>query len=135
MSRTGAETTDTAKPFLILVVEDVPMIHDVISRTLRDLDAEYAFAKDGVKALEEIESSLPDLIILDLALPILDGWEVLRRLQANKRTAQIPVLVITAHGESGTEGEVLGLGANAFLAKPFQPKELRSAAYELLGLT
>ena len=119
----------------ILVVEDVRMIHEVIERTLRGLDAKYSVAGDGLTALEMIEEEVPDLVILDLALPILSGWEVLRRLRADDRTAHIPVLVMTAHGQSGLEQEVISLGANAYLDKPFQPKKLRVVVHQLLGLS
>ena len=130
----NAESNGTDQHYLILVIEDVRMIHQVIERTLRDLDAEFTHAQDGLTGLAEIERALPDLIILDLALPILDGWEVLKRLQVDPRTAQVPVLIITAHGQSGLEDELKAHGANAFLDKPFQPKRLRAAVLELLGL-
>ena len=129
-----SEKAVNSRRYLILVVEDVRMIHDVIARTLRDLDAELVIAVDGATGLQEVEKALPDLVILDLALPVVDGWEVLRRLRADARTAQVPVLVMTAHGQSGLEQDVIDFGANAFLNKPFHPKKLRAAVQELLGL-
>lgn len=129
-----SEKAVNSRRYLILVVEDVRMIHDVIARTLRDLDAELVIAVDGATGLQEVEKALPDLVILDLALPVVDGWEVLRRLRADARTAHVPVLVMTAHGQSGLEQDVLDSGANAFLNKPFHPKKLRAAVHELLGL-
>ena len=120
---------------LIFIIEDVQMIHEVIQRTLRDLNPQLLMAQDGLTALEMMETVVPDLVILDLALPVLDGWEVLRRLRADPRTASIPILIITAQGQSGLEEKVKTLGANAYLDKPFPPKNLRTAVYELLGLS
>ena len=125
------------RSFSILVIEDVRMIYDVIERTLSDLDVDYVFAQDGLAAIEDLEDptkAVPDLIILDLALPLVDGWEVLRRVRADTRTQNVPVLIITAHGQSGLERELMSLGAKAFLDKPFRPKALRAAVYELLGV-
>jgi len=119
----------------ILVVEDVRIIHDVIKRSLSDLNATYDLAEDGRTALEMIEVTLPDLVILDLALPIMDGGQVLRRLRADDRTKTVPILVISAHGESGLRNELEKLGANGYLDKPFAPQNLRSMVYELLDLT
>ena len=81
-----AEEAGNSRRYLILVIEDVRMIHDVIARTLRELDAELVIAVDGATGLQEVEKALPDLVILDLALPVVDGWEVLRRLRADART-------------------------------------------------
>ena len=80
-----AEEAGNSRRYLILVIEDVRMIHDVIARTLRELDAELVIAVDGATGLQEVEKALPDLVILDLALPVVDGWEVLRRLRAANR--------------------------------------------------
>lgn len=122
------------RQFSVLIVEDVLMIHEVIERSLYDLKASFISVRDGLTAMEEIEAALPDLIILDLALPILDGWEVLRRLQSDDRTSGIPVVVMTAHGQSGLEQDVKRLGASAYLEKPFRPNDLRSAVNQVLGL-
>ena len=119
----------------ILIVEDVPMIHEVIERSLTDLNAVFISVRDGLTAMDEIEVAIPDLIILDLALPVLDGWEVLRRLHSDDRTSGIPVVVMTAHGQSGLEQDVKRLGASAYLEKPFRPRDLRTAVYEVLGMS
>lgn len=129
------EQAGKARRLRILIVEDVLMIHEVVERSLSDLKAEFISVRDGLTALDEIEEVLPDLIILDLALPVLDGWEVLRRLQSDERTSRIPVVVMTAHGQSGLEQDVKTLGASAYIDKPFRPSDLRSAVDHVLGLT
>lgn len=117
---------------LILIVEDVPVIHDVIELSLRALDAKCEFHTDGTEALEWLETNLPDMVVLDLALPGTDGWAILKHMRAEPRLARIPVVVVTAHGP-GIEEDVMELGANAYLDKPFLPSTLRSIANELLG--
>jgi CheY-like chemotaxis protein len=129
------ESPSQRRELRILIVEDVLMIHEVVERSLSDLNAVFISVRDGLTAMDEIEVSLPDLIILDLALPILDGWEVLRRLQSDDRTSGVAVVVMTAHGQSGLEQDVKRLGASAYIEKPFRPNDLRSAVYQALGLS
>ncbi len=100
--------------------------------SLRDLDAGFRFASDGLEGLRLAAELLPDLIVLDLALPKVKGDEVLRVLREDPLTRSIPVLVVTAHGQSGMARAVIELGADAFMEKPFLPVELLAAAHELL---
>ncbi|MBK5266282.1 MAG: response regulator transcription factor [Acidimicrobiia bacterium] len=132
----GSSNQDVNHPSdrpLILVVEDVPVIHDVIELSLRALKAEYEFLGDGSAALEWLKLTIPDLVLLDLALPGTDGREILRQMRSSDRLTDVPVIVITAHGP-GIEQEVLNLGASAYLDKPFLPSALRAMANELLGV-
>ena len=132
----GASDQDVSQPSdrpLILVVEDVPVIHDVIELSLRALKAEYEFLGDGNAALEWLKQTIPDLVLLDLALPGTDGREILRQIRSSDRLTDVPVIVITAQGP-GIEQEVLDLGASAYLDKPFLPSTLRAMANELLGV-
>lgn len=132
----SSSTTPDGAPdkALILVVEDVPVIHDVIELSLRALDAEYEFHTDGTTALEWLAANMPDMVVLDLALPGTDGWAILKHMRAEPRLASVPVVVVTAHGP-GIEQDVMELGANAYLDKPFLPSALRTIANELLGRT
>lgn len=128
----GSSPEATPDKALILIVEDVPVIHDVIELSLRALDANYEFHTDGTAALEWLETNLPDMVVLDLALPGTDGWAILKHMRAEPRLISVPVVVVTAHGP-GIEQNVLELGANAYLDKPFLPSTLRSIANDLLG--
>ena len=130
----GSNPDVTPSKTLILVVEDVPVIHDVIELSLRALDANYEFHTDGTAALEWLEANLPDMVVLDLALPGTDGWAILKHMRAEPRLATIPVVVVTAHGP-GIEEDIMELGANAYLDKPFLPSALRSIANDLLDRT
>src|SRR6266480_356943 len=105
----------------ILVVEDDEPIADVLRRTLRQEGHEVRSAADGVEALAVAEEFVPDLVILDLGLPKLDGAEVLRRLRAE---SDAPILVLTARAELDDRVEGLDSGADDYLVKPFERREL-----------
>jgi two-component system, OmpR family, response regulator MprA len=105
----------------VLVVEDDAEIADVLRRTLRQEGHEVRSAGDGVEALSLAEQFLPDLVILDLGLPRLDGVEVCRRLRA---ASDVPILILTARVETGDRVEGLDSGADDYLVKPFERQEL-----------
>src|SRR5438045_4446746 len=105
----------------VLVVEDDAEIADVLRRTLRQEGHEVRSAGDGVEALSLAEQFVPDLVILDLGLPRLDGVEVCRRLRA---ASDVPILILTARVETGDRVEGLDSGADDYLVKPFERQEL-----------
>ena len=105
----------------MLVVEDDAAIADVLRRTLRQEGHEVRSAADGVEALEVAEDFVPDLVMLDLGLPKLDGVEVCRRLRAE---SDVPILILTARTETDDRVEGLDSGADDYLVKPFERKEL-----------
>ncbi|MDX6638538.1 MAG: two-component system, OmpR family, response regulator MprA [Solirubrobacterales bacterium] len=105
----------------VLVVEDDEAIADVLRRTLRQEGHEVRSAADGVEALAVAEEFVPDLVILDLGLPKLDGVEVLERLRAE---SDVPILILTARSELDDRVTGLDSGADDYLVKPFERKEL-----------
>jgi two-component system response regulator MprA len=105
----------------VLVVEDDEAIADVLRRTLRQEGHEVRSAADGVAALALAEEFVPDLVILDLGLPKLDGSEVLRRL---RKESDVPILVLTARAELDDRVGELDAGADDYLVKPFERAEL-----------
>ncbi len=107
-----------------LIVDDVMLIQRYVADILEHVGVSCTFAEDGAAALLKARDQQIDFILLDLAMPIMDGWEFLRELRANPTTADIPVFVITAHGQSGTAGEVADLGAQGYLEKPFRRDQL-----------
>jgi two-component system response regulator MprA len=113
----------------VLVVEDDAAITDVLRRVLRQEGHEVRSAEDGVEALELAESFMPDLVILDLGLPKLDGVEVCRRLRAE---SDAPILILTARTDTDDRVEGLDSGADDYLMKPFERKELLARMRALL---
>jgi DNA-binding response OmpR family regulator len=113
----------------VLVVEDDEAIADVLRRSLRAEGHEVQSAGDGVEALTVAESFSPDLVVLDLGLPRLDGIEVLKRLRAD---GDVPVLILTARTETENRVEGLDTGADDYLPKPFERAELLARIRALL---
>ncbi len=115
----------------ILLVDDVATNLKCVSRSLRD-DYQFITAKSGEEALKLIKREKPDLILLDICMPDMDGYEVLKRIQAEEGGADIPVVFLT--GESDIESEVKGrkLGAAGFIRKPFLPTALNETIRKIL---
>jgi len=101
----------------ILIVEDVELNRDLLVQLLED-DYRLIQAADGAAALELAVEARPDLILMDLSLPRVDGWEATRRLKADARTALIPVIVLSAHAMRGDEERARASGCDEFLTKP-----------------
>ena len=116
----------------ITVVEDEPDIAKLISVSLQRSGHEVTTYGDGAEGLRAILSEVPDLVILDLMLPSLDGFQILREIQRDTRTAAVPVLMLTARSE--VEDRIRGLeaGADDYLTKPFSPKELNLRVQSVL---
>jgi DNA-binding response OmpR family regulator len=116
----------------VLLVED----EENLRRLLRDVLERSGFsvteATDGIEALEMIDRSAPDIVVLDLDLPKLDGYGVLRRLRSRRETLALPVLVLTAKGDEDSEVLVFEFGATEFLSKPLRPRALSARLRSLL---
>ncbi|MBI5882062.1 MAG: response regulator [Elusimicrobia bacterium] len=110
----------------ILVADDEEAVRKLVSRALVAPAYEVVGAEDGAAALEMARTASPDLIILDLSMPRMDGWKVLQELRTGARTRTIPVIMLTGCAQPGTEVEGLESGADDFIAKPFQPDDLRA---------
>ena len=127
------DETFNARKTVLLVEDEEPL-----RRVLRDLLEREGFevveAADGVQALDEIDRSAPDVLVLDLNLPRLDGYGVLSHLRARPSTARLPVIVLTAKGDEENEVRVFETGANDFLTKPFRPRALSARLRALLKL-
>ncbi len=117
----------------VLLVED----EDQLRRVMRDLlereGYKVAEARDGAQALDEVDRSAPDLIMLDLNLPGIDGYGVLQRLRSRPSTSQIPVIVLTAKGDEDNEVRVFQMGADDFLTKPFRARALSARLEAVLS--
>jgi two-component system response regulator ResD len=105
----------------ILVVDDEPIVTEVVEKYLVREGYRVAVVRDGAAALAAVESEAPDLIVLDLMLPKVDGLEVCRRVRG---ISQVPIVMLTAKDEESDKILGLGLGADDYVAKPFSPREL-----------
>ena len=117
----------------MLVVEDSAGIRRLIDVCLRPARIEVIMREDGPTGLTAAVEDPPDLLVLDIGLPEMDGWQVLDRLRADERTKRLPVLVLTAHAEEESRRRADRGGANAFVTKPFQPAEFRRLVLTLLA--
>ncbi len=102
----------------ILLVEDNEMNRDMLSRRLQRRGYEVVIAVDGSQGLEMAQSETPDLILMDMSLPVLDGWEATRRLKAAPETSSIPIIALTAHAMSGDREKALEAGCDDYDTKP-----------------
>ena len=120
-----AETTPTApKPVLVLIVDDFADNREMYSQFLEFSGFRVAEAQNGHEALEKAFELRPDLIVMDLSLPGLDGWEATRRLKADERTRTIPVIALTGHALAGHSKGAMDAGCDAFITKPCLPERL-----------
>ena len=116
----------------VLIVEDVELNRDLLVQLLED-DYRLVLAGDGVSALERAAEAKPDLILMDLSLPRMDGWEATRRLKADERFARIPVIVLSAHAMRGDEERARASGCDDVLTKPIDETLLLRKLAEYLG--
>ena len=110
---------------VVLAIDDVKSVLQLIRGTLIDHPVDVLTASDGGSGLALAQEVTPDLVLLDLALPVMDGWDILAALRADPATVHVPVVIVTAHGDSDTAACARELGADGFISKPFRPAELR----------
>ncbi len=119
----------------LLLVEDNEMNRDMLSRRLARRGYEVVIALDGEQGIAEATRQLPDLIIMDMSLPVMDGWESTRRLKQQPETQGIPVLALTAHAMSGERDRALAAGCNDYDTKPVDFERLLGKIESLLLMT
>ena len=116
----------------VLVVEDQRAQREMIADLLEGSGISVALANDGVEALEQIDSQCPDLVVLDIVMPRMNGYEVCRRLKQDPKTQNVPVVMCSTKGEEFDRYWGMRQGADAYIAKPFQPTELVGTVKQLL---
>lgn len=119
-------------PAHILIIDDDAGIRRLIELTLRKGGYRFSMAANGLRALEQIQTEMPDLVICDLMMPEMDGFELLATVKASAALAHIPIVVITAVGQQTYVERALKLGATACLFKPFAQAELLSVVKNAL---
>ena len=117
----------------ILIVEDSASVRRLIEVCLRELSVNIVGAADGVAGLQAAREILPTAIVLDIGLPGMDGWEVLRRLRADEATRETKVLILTAHAQPEVAVQAQEGGADDFMTKPFRPTDLRDRVAKMIA--
>jgi len=117
----------------ILLVEDNEMNRDMLSRRLERKEFQVVIAIDGQAGINMAASEAPDLILMDLSLPVIDGWEATRQIKANPTTQSIPVIALTAHAMAGDEQKALEAGCDDYDTKPVNFNRLLGKINNLLG--
>jgi CheY-like chemotaxis protein len=117
----------------ILLVEDNEMNRDMLSRRLERRGYQVIIAIDGQQGVEMALSETPDLILMDMSLPVIDGWEATRRIKADERTQRIPTIALTAHAMQGDEQKAKDAGCDDYDVKPVELPRLVAKMEALLG--
>ena len=118
----------------VLVVDDYPDAREMYGAYLDYSGFEVVEAGNGVEALQRAVETEPDIILMDLSLPVMDGWEATRRLKADQRTAGIPVVAFTGHALVGISDGAKRAGCDAFVSKPCLPEDLVKEIRKVLDL-
>jgi CheY-like chemotaxis protein len=116
----------------ILIAEDEPDIRNLITFTLRFAGHEVAAAQNGVEALELATAVMPDLILMDVRMPRMDGYEACKRIKADEKIQHIPVVFLSAKGQEAEVQTGLKAGAEEYILKPFSPDELTDRVKALI---
>lgn len=130
----GEQGTNDAVRATILVADDDPTIVGMVTTSLTNASYRVIVAADGQEAVDEAVAQRPALVVLDVMMPKKSGWEVARELRRNPDTEQIKIVMLTAIGREMNEMTSPLYGADAFLDKPFELKELERTISELLGV-
>src|SRR5690242_21922577 len=116
----------------ILVVEDQMDNRQILRDLLGNAGYELLEAENGAEALTTVARQRPDLILMDIQLPVMDGYEATRRLKADPATKSIPIIVVTSYALSGDEGKAREAGCDAYVTKPYSPRQLLAKIREYL---
>ncbi len=117
----------------ILLVEDNEMNRDMLSRRLARKGHEVVIALDGAQGVEMARGVAPDLILMDMSLPVLDGWEATRQIRAEPATRAVPIIALTAHAMAGDRDKALEAGCDDYDTKPVELPRLLAKIQALLG--
>jgi two-component system, cell cycle response regulator DivK len=116
----------------VLLVEDNEMNRDMLSRRLKRKGFDVLLAEDGAKGVEMAATESPALILMDMSLPVIDGWEATRRIKSNPALAKIPVIALTAHAMAGDREKALAAGCDDYDTKPIELPRLLMKMEQLL---
>lgn len=116
----------------ILVIEDTEDNRRILRDLLTNAGFEYIEATDGESGVSMAATHRPDLILMDIQLPVFDGYEATRRIRANPETRRIPIIAVTSYALSGDESKAIAAGCDGYVAKPFSPRKILALVQEFL---
>jgi two-component system cell cycle response regulator DivK len=125
------DNRDAGEGRLILIVDDFADARELMGDYLRHWGYQVAEAADGSEAMIRAESIQPDVILMDMSMPIVDGWEATRFLKANPKTQHIPIVALTSHALIGSSDPAFQAGCDAFLARPCPPQRVLAEVQRL----
>ena len=125
-------TNGSRRKPIVLVVDDFADNREMYSEYLSFSGYEVIEAKNGIEAIEAAQQRMPDIIIMDLSLPVMDGWEATRQLKANDRTRGIPIIALTGHALAGHSKGAMEAGCDVFITKPCLPERLMEEIKSML---
>ena len=129
-----ASTTAREQP-LVLVVEDYQDAREMYAAYLQFSGFEVAEAGNGIEAIDKTHELMPDIVLMDLALPRMDGWEATKRLKSDPRTRHIPIVALTGHALAGASEGAKRAGCDSFVTKPCLPDDLVVEVKRMLAAT
>ena len=127
-----AEPAGSAQRMRVLVVDDFDDAREMYAEYLEFVGFQVEVARNGVEAVEKAQGAPPDIILMDLSLPVMDGWEATRRLKQDLRTRDIPVMALSGHVLAGNAEQARQAGADEFVAKPCLPQDLENKIRTML---
>jgi len=117
----------------VIIADDDPDIRRLVEMTVTNAGCDVTVASDGEEALARVRDSVPDLVILDVLMPRMDGWEVARALKSDPATREVPVMFLTSRGQEHDVLEGFDSGAVDYMVKPFSPRELQVRVRSVLA--
>jgi two-component system cell cycle response regulator DivK len=127
-------STDARRRLRVLIVDDHPDNLHMYALYLRSRGYEAFEARNGAEALDSLAAVEPDLIVMDIGMPVMDGWEAIQQIRRDPRTKKTPIIVLTAHVFSGEAQRARNLGATSYLTKPCLPEDLGYEIGRVLGV-
>ena len=129
----AAEVSAALQPPLVLVVDDSLTVRKITTRLLTREGFRVDSAKDGVDALEKMHDLIPDVVLLDVEMPRMDGFELARVMRSDNRLKSVPIIMITSRTADKHRNHAMEIGVNVYLGKPYQEQQLLDAIAEQLG--
>ncbi|MDX1960738.1 MAG: response regulator [Leptospiraceae bacterium] len=117
----------------ILIVDDQPQISKILNDILIKSGYTTEMAFDGLVGVQKAKQIKPDIIIMDVMMPVMSGFEACKQIKADSSTSKIPIVFLTAKGQEDDEEEAIKLGATAFITKPFSPKSVLALIEKIIG--